>query len=119
MTSPHDQTEQQAQAMHWEQVRLEPDPQETQELDQELPVEWTQEYRDHEAEFDQEVTDKYTHMDDKELNNELDIPKGDIDENAHQSLQELDIDTNELSKEIQLDRQEHTLDHDDHEHFGR
>jgi hypothetical protein len=91
------QLETEIQAIEWENVSLEPDPTEVERLDQELPTEWTHTL---EPELDAEYTPD--ELDDL-LNSDLDIPPGDIDQNAQDALQELDIDLDAIAQERDLD----------------
>ncbi len=83
------------QAMQWDTVSLEPDPAEVQQLDQELPAEWTQTLEPEEEYTPDELADL--------LHADLDIPEGDIDQNAQQALNELELDRDALAQERDLD----------------
>jgi hypothetical protein len=111
MMDPEDlqQLETDVQAMEWENVSLEPDPAEVQQLDQELPAEWTQTIE--REEYTPEELDDLLHTD-------LDIPEGDIDQNADQALDELDIDLDAIAQEHDLDL-EIDLDQEQRFDFGR
>jgi len=80
------------QAMHWERVSLSPSPTEVQALDQQLPAEWLQPL-EREALFTQEEWDTL-------LDAPLDIPEGDIDENARQAIKELGLDIQAVIQEL-------------------
>jgi hypothetical protein len=92
-----EQLETEVQAMKWENVSLEPDPADVERFDQELPQEWTTLA---EPERDTEYTSE--ELQDL-LNSNLDIPEGDIDQNARQALNELTIDLDTLAQERDLD----------------
>lgn len=105
-----EQLESDVQAMQWEQVNLAPDAASLEEIEQGLPDEWTQ--LEAEQGFTQEELQSF-------LDAEIDIPEGDIDQNAEQALQELEIDLDAIAAErdpdldLNLPEQEHDFD------FGR
>src|SRR6266567_9521167 len=93
-----EQLETDVQGMQWENVSLEPDTADVQQLDQELPAEWTTlaEQPEREEEYTpEELADL--------LDTEPELPEGDIDQNADQALQELDLDLQEIAQERDLD----------------
>lgn len=101
------------QGMQWETVALSPSQEEVQSLDHQLPQEWVQPLVvDHEAEFSQEEIHALSHA-------PLEIPEGDIDQNARQAISELQIDVEEIMQELDhapsldLPTQDHDYD------FGR
>lgn len=106
-----EQFEADVQAMQWENVSLEPEPG-WQDIEQELPEAWTQPLEPELAEeYSQEELQAF-------LDAPIDTPEGDIDANAEQALQELDLDLESIAQEntipdIDLPGQEHEFD------FGR
>lgn len=107
--------------MDWEQVSLEPDSREVEALDQQLPDAWLSSL-EREAAFDREILDPLLTMSDQELQQQLVIPEGDIDQNAHQALAELEFDVEGLLREIE--RQEQAMEsleraERDRDDFGR
>jgi hypothetical protein len=88
------------QSLQWESVTLSPQAEEVQALDQQLPESW-QAFLDQEQAFDQEVLEPLTSMSEQELNATLDVPGGDIDLNAQQSIQELGLDIDSTIRDIE------------------
>lgn len=95
------------QAMQWDEVSLSPDTAFFQAIEQGLPGEWTRHMA--EREFTPEELEALLHA-------PIDVPEGDIDQNALQALQELDIDVEKIFAELdtELDRDQAPLaqDHD-------
>jgi hypothetical protein len=91
-----EQLEADLQAMQWEEVSLDPDAASWQDIEQELPVEWTE--LEAERAFTQEELQAL-------LDAEIDASEGDIDQNAEQALQELELDLDALvtERESELD----------------
>lgn len=83
--------------------RLTPDPQEVKQLELELPAEWSQplepgQHQEMEIHLDIALR-RYAQMSDQELATHLDLPRGDIDENAKKAVQELDLDVQAILSE--------------------
>ena len=106
-----DQLESDVQAMQWEEVSLDPNTTSWEEIEKDLPAEWTTEL-DLREEYSQEELAEL-------LDRPIDVPEGDIDENAEQALQELDINLDTIAAErdtdlnLDLPAPEHDFD------FGR
>jgi len=84
--------EQTVRDMSWESVALEPDPAEVEEIDRQVPPEWTQTLEhDQEQEFDQEVLDPLLALSDEELQERVRETLAELDINVHEVMQELDI----------------------------
>src|ERR1700730_4561328 len=77
-------------------IHLGPNLEEVAQIEQELPPEWSE--IAYETELDQQIDD-LARMDDQELNSKLEVPEGDIDQNARDAMQELHIDTQALTQE--------------------
>jgi hypothetical protein len=92
-----EQLEMDVHAMQWEHVSLEPDPADVQRADQELPAEWTQTLEpEHDTEYTPDELDDLLHSD-------VELPEGDIDANAEQALDQLDIDLDAIAQERDFD----------------
>src|SRR6267378_2396415 len=77
--------------MSWETVTLEPDPAEVEEIDRQVPPEWTQTLEhDQEQAFDQEVLDPLLVLSDEELQEQVREALTELDINVHEVMQELD-----------------------------
>ena len=84
--------EQTVRDMSWESVALEPDPAEVEEIDRQVPPEWTQTLEhDQEQEFDQEILDPLLALSDEELQERVRETLAELDINVHEVMQELDI----------------------------
>ncbi|QBD80457.1 hypothetical protein EPA93_32590 [Ktedonosporobacter rubrisoli] len=85
-----DALEASVQTIGWERVTLSPSQAEVQALDQQVPPEWLQPL---ERDFSQEEVQAL-------LQAPLEIPEGDIEENARQALNELGVDVQEIMQEL-------------------
>jgi hypothetical protein len=106
MQQPEFQSTQQLEAflrtMQWEQVSLTPDAQEVATIDQELASEWLQPLEPElEEDIERDVIAPLTAMSIEELNSRLEIPEGDIIENAQASLEQFDLDIDALMQEVE------------------
>lgn len=101
------------QGMQWETVALSPSQEEVQALDQQLLLEWIQPLVVHrEAGLSQEEGYEF-------LYEHREVPEGDIDTNARQVIEELDIDIWEIMQELDHDPFHDLPDQDDDHDFGR
>jgi hypothetical protein len=89
---PLDQLEASVEAMQWKHVSLSPEPSEVQALDQQLPAEWTQQ-------LSPEI-DRQEEQDQSLLDMPLEVPEGDISQNAAQAMSELGIDAQSVMQEL-------------------
>jgi hypothetical protein len=80
-----------------EPLRITPDPAEIAEIDQAIPDEWKQ-IPTPEQDIDQ-VIEHLSQMSDSELAKHLDVPEGDIDQNARQAVQDLQLDVQAIVQE--------------------
>lgn len=105
-----EQVEAQVQAMQWDKVSLDPDIASWEEIEKDLPVEWA--VFDPQEEYSQEELQAL-------FDAPIDAPEGDINHNAEQALQELDIDPDTLAveRDANLDLDRPTPEHDGD--FGR
>lgn len=95
-----DHLEAQARHVPWSEVSIEPDPREVAAIEEEIPQAWNE--FDHEALTDQQIQQLYG-LTDEELAQKFDIQEGDIEENARQAMTELNINTQQIINERQLD----------------
>jgi hypothetical protein len=104
-----------------EPLRITPDPHEVQEIEGAIPDEWKQAPTP-EPDRDQ-VIEHLSQMSDSELARQLDVPEGDIDQNARQAVQEMQLDVQAILQEQEPTppapptQAEQTPTHDDD--FGR
>jgi hypothetical protein len=110
---------------------LTPDAATVQEIDAALPDEWTQLLDERvevlEEEMYQEVIYPLYVLDQQALNEQLEIPAGDITENARQALADLEVDIAELLEEITITQEQEIsktipieiTQEPEHDDFGR
>ncbi len=103
MIDPHvfESLETDVQAMGWENVSFEPDAAEIQQLDQELPLEWTQIRQEQESTHPMNEIHRFIGT--------LHIPEGDIDANMRPARSKLDYanaQEHDLGLGIDLQQQE-------------
>ncbi|GAC1357872.1 MAG: hypothetical protein PVS3B1_07570 [Ktedonobacteraceae bacterium] len=108
-----DQLEKKVQGMQWETVSLEPLQEDVQALDQQLPTTWTELLDQHE--FGQEEIQAL-------MNAALDIPEGDITENARRAIEEFNVDVNGIMQQLDepdYEMLEREIENNRQDDFGR